>query len=176
MIACSGAKRTGGAARADGPSILDHLPNDVADELRQARQTVAVRASIDERMLLPAKERYIGAFYKAAEHALSYRDNREHHVIILSGGYGLLQADEPIGIYDAVFRPAWWPRGLVQRVLLAYAKRHDLAHVRAFVAASTAYRRVMESVSWHGSDIEDAILVSPIMRGGSYAGNWVMTE
>ena len=84
-----------------------------------------------------------------------------HSILILSGGYGLLLASEPIGRYEAVLRPAWWPNGLLQDAIAAYAVRHRLRTARSLVSASTAYRRVLDRVDWKDAGIEDALVLSP---------------
>jgi hypothetical protein len=122
--------------------------------------------AVDERLLLPASERYAGTFYKVAGPLLMRAPENGFHIVIISGGYGLVLPNEPSGNYEAVFKPSMWPRGLLQRALLSYAKRHGLVHIRAFVARSTAYRSVLDIGSWQDNGIEDAILFTPVVRGG----------
>jgi hypothetical protein len=87
-------------------------------------------------------------------------------VLIISGGYGILTLEEPIGIYDAVFNTAWWPIGLLEAAILAYAKQHSLSRVMAFLSASTSYRKLFDRVDWQASGISEAILLSPLIAGG----------
>ena len=95
----------------------------------------------------------------------------DQKILILSGGYGVVLATEPIGNYEAVFNPSWWPRGLLERVLLSYAQRKGVQVVRAFASASTSYRKVVERTDW-GSVVTDALLLMP---AGVGAGAMVKT-
>lgn len=47
--------------------------------------------------MIPAWRRYDGDFYTTAREALRKAVDRKLHVIILSGGYGVLLVNEPIG-------------------------------------------------------------------------------
>ncbi len=106
--------------------------------------------------------------YEAARADLAKAISKGLHVIILSGGYGLLLADEPIGLYEARFNPAWWPKGMLENILTVYATRHELNHVRAFASLTTSYRKVAERVNWGGAGINDAWLLAPeATRGGA---------
>ena len=87
------------------------------------------------------------------------------HLLILSGGYGVLLAREPIGLYDAILRTSWWPERVLESVLAGYARRHRLKFMRAFVSQNTAYRKVVERTDWKGAGVDDAVLLMP--DGGS---------
>lgn len=166
IIPCSGAKRGGGRLECPGPSVIDSLPQGIGDALRLARHAVAAKAAVDESELLPALQRYQGHLYQAARHELLGAVDRGFHLLILSGGYGILHACEPIGNYQAIFNRRWWPPGLLEEVLTNYLRAHHLTHVRAVVSASTSYRRLVESVNWHAAGAEDAVLLTPLIAGG----------
>jgi hypothetical protein len=104
---CSTAKEEGGYPPDAG--IQSHWP----DALLEARTAVRERASVDERLVLPAWRRYgRGQFYVQAREVLADAAERGH-IVIISGGYGLVRANEYIGDYNFIYRPAVWPVGLL---------------------------------------------------------------
>jgi hypothetical protein len=166
LIPCSGAKSSGGGQARPNRTWLDDLPTELAFDLTKAREAVAERANLDTSLLLPAYQRYVGSFYKAAGNSLAEADRNGLHVLIISGGYELVSLREPIGRYEAVFNPAWWPPGLLEQVVLSYIEKHSLKHVRAFLAATTTYRRFVQKVQWGRADVKDAVLLAPAEVGG----------
>ena len=84
---------------------------------------------------------------------------------LLSGGYGVLLAREPIGLYDAMLRTSWWPERVLESVLAGYARRHRLKCMCAFVSRTTSYRQVVERAEWKAAGVNDAVLLMP--AGGS---------
>lgn len=89
-------------------------------------------------------------------------------IVIISGGYGLLLADEPIGMYDRKFALPDWPRGLLEDCLAALGKQMGVERVLAFCARSTGYAELVRRAPWQQAGLEVA-LVSPDMggRGGA---------
>ena len=83
------------------------------------------------------------------------------HLLILSGGYGVLLAREPIGCYDAELKTSWWPDRVIECVLAGYARRHRLKCMRAFVSRTTSYRKVVERTDWKAAGLDDAVLLMP---------------
>jgi hypothetical protein len=88
------------------------------------------------------------------------------HVIIISGGYGVVVGQEPIGRYEARLNPSWWPNHLIERVLIAYAQRHRIASVRAFVSATGPYVTILKRVRWRDAGINDALVLTPEAEPG----------
>ena len=86
------------------------------------------------------------------------------HVIIISGGYGAVLAREPIGCYKARLNPSWWPNRLIERALIAYAQRHGIASVRAFVFATGPYVTILKRVRDGG--VNDALVLTPEAEPG----------
>ena len=164
VIPCSGDKAPG-AVRTVGPSVLHHLPSAIAEKLSAARLRVAPVAQVDERSTLPAWQRYSGRLYSVAPSALRDAISAGVHMLIISGGYGLVLATEPIGDYDRQFRPGDWPGGLVSRCLAAYAEHIDLASVFVIAGRSTSYAAVVRGVRWPAS-VRSAVLISPDHRNG----------
>lgn len=169
ILPCSGSKKHDGDVYTAGPSILASLPPALAGELAAARKDVARRIVIDERQVMPARQRYDGVLYRAAGHAIERMMDAGAHVLILSGGYGLVSANEPIGNYNAVLKPGWWPHNLLGRCLLAYAASHRIQSVRAFAAATSPYHRVLSNVDWSGAGVSDALLLAPRPEPGGMA-------
>jgi hypothetical protein len=90
VLTCSGRKDTGGRP----PGLDDALtwPQD----LRDGRIRVLTTARADTAHLLPSWRRYTGTFYQHGRPALGGAVAAAH-VVIISGGYGIVRADEPIG-------------------------------------------------------------------------------
>ena len=104
VIPCSGAKQAFAGRVRNGPSILDELPSHLAKRLADARIGNVDCARIDETTMVPAWQRYGGTLYQVSGPTLGKMVDDGRHVLILSGGYGVVLASEPIGIYDARFR------------------------------------------------------------------------
>jgi hypothetical protein len=162
ILACSGAKRAGDGPR-DGACITHHLSPETAARLIMARREVAVEAGVDESTLKPAWLRYSGGFYSVASSALYEATAAQGHVVILSGGYGIVLSSDPIGMYEAVFHASWWPHGLIERCLVEYAQRHGLATAVAFLAATTEYAKVVRKVPWSETPMSQVHLVTPVL-------------
>jgi hypothetical protein len=116
---------------------------------------------------MPALRRYAGTLYKALTDDVRATLEQAPHVVIISGGYGAVLANEPIGWYDARFNPAWWPHRLVPRCLAAYAKTHQLNAVVAFAGGSTPYAKVVRAAPWAECGLEKACLLTPLVQGGA---------
>jgi hypothetical protein len=144
-----------------GPSILDDLPPSLARRLAEARWQVRERAQVDETSLIPAWQRYSGSLYQAGRGAIEAAIEAGVHMIIVSGGYGLVLAAEPIGSYEAVFKASWWPGRVLEDVLLEFLRRHGLHAVRAITSATTEYARFLRQVDWRSTGLEDAWLLTP---------------
>ena len=147
-----------------GPKITQHLSDDLAGRLSDARTKVRKRADIYETTMVPAWRRYNGSLYDVARKALCKAIDKNLHVLILSGGYGILLANEPIGNYDARLDLTWWPNDLLEETIAAYVKRHRLKHMRAFIPAEVGYRpyrKVVERVDWRAAGVDDAVIFTP---------------
>lgn len=165
LVPCSKPKEGRAGPQAVSPRIGDHLPVPLEKQLDRARAVNRQRACVDERILVPAWQRYSGRFYQAARSATAEAVRRRLHLLILSGGYGVLLARERIGHYEAVLKTSWWPERVLECVLVAYARRHRLKRVRAFVSRTTKYRKVVAQTDWKAAGVEDAVLLMP--AGGS---------
>jgi len=166
IIPCSGEKRDFAIADEDGPAIAQSLPPDLAAELLEARQRAKSFVPFDERRLVPAWQRYDGALYEAGRDALARLTAAGMHVIIISGGYGAVLAQEPIGCYNTRLKPSWWPNRLIERVLIAYGQRHGIVSVRTLISATGPYITILKRVRWHEAGIDDALLLAPEAEPG----------
>jgi hypothetical protein len=85
VLCCSGGKSPDSLA-ANGPSILDYLPESLINGLREARRVVAPLAKLDESTLLPAWRRYSDQFYQASAQVIGRAVRQRVNVVIISGG------------------------------------------------------------------------------------------
>jgi hypothetical protein len=167
VLSCSSDKRRGGSRELKGDTVFDLLPASLADRLTEARQELRKSVVIDDSLLLPAWQRYVGHFYKAAGDSVRQTLADGVTVLIISGGYGIVVGQEPIGHYDHEFSLADWPPGLLEECLLAVMASVDASRLLAFCARTRPYARLVRKVSW-GSKGVDARLVAPELfgRGG----------
>ncbi|WP_261808282.1 hypothetical protein [Nonomuraea sp. C10] len=159
VIPCSKRKRDGGEAWSGRASQWPAA-------LVSARERNREAARLDERYVLPAWRRYSGEFYTAAQDALTSAVTENAPLVILSGGYGLLRADEPIGSYNKIMHLADWPRGLLEDLLIAEARHARVPTVMAFAAASTDYARLLRRVPWQRAGLTGFLVtVTGIAQG-----------
>jgi hypothetical protein len=115
---------------------------------------------------MPAWRRYTGGFYAAAGQVLGQALASGAHILIISGGYGILRADEPVGTYDKKFRLSDWPAGLLSELLVDEAASLSVDAVVAFTGASTDYARLVRQTPWNRSGVANALLVTIAATGG----------
>lgn len=144
--------------------MLDVLPAALSERLRDARKEVASLAAIDERLVLPAWQRYTGYFYAAAGERWTRAVQEGVPMVILSGGYGLLLPTEPIGVYRRRLSLRDWPPGFLGECLLALASELKVGDVVAFCSASTDYAKLLRRTHWSDAGIA-AHLGSPDPQG-----------
>jgi hypothetical protein len=167
LIPCSGSKRSGGSSARGCAPLTDDLPLSLAERLVSARRAVLAKAELDDHQLMPALQRYQGMLYSRAGQALQGAVDAGLHVLIISGGYGVIKACEPIGYYSTRLVLSAWPHGTLEEVLLGYARRHGLKSVRAFVSQTTDYCRLISRTRWHDAGIHDAAIVAPEAARGA---------
>jgi hypothetical protein len=152
VLTCSSRKERGGQP----PYPADDLA--WPEDLQNARRRVLATAQADTAHVLPAWRRYTGAFYQHARPALADAV-AAGHVVIISGGYGIVRGDEPIGWYDKVLQLADWPAGLLESTLISEAQRCGAQTVVAFASATTDYAKLLRRTRWQQAGI-DARLVT----------------
>jgi hypothetical protein len=160
VLPCSKAKQLGGIEM----SATSSSP--WSPELLAAREHLSERAQLDKRLVMPAWHRYTGGFYKATEKSLSDAVFASANIAILSGGYGVVRANEEIGWYERALKKSEWPRGLIEDELISEAKRVGAKHVVAFAARTSSYAQIITSTRWKQAGIERAVLVTSQRRGG----------
>jgi hypothetical protein len=165
VIPCSGDKTRGGHPNAQ-PTPSASWP----EQLSIARAHVGTQAHVDERKVMPAWRRYNGRFYQEARRELDAAVAAGVPVVILSGGYGLLRADEPIGTYNKMLKRSDWPPGLLESLLVDEVARVRPEAVIAFTAATTDYAKLIRGAPWRqrGVDAVFHITISGV-GGGAMA-------
>ncbi len=154
VIPCSKSKRAGGIAGTTATAPV---------ELEVARRRVLDRTDCrtDESGLMSAWQRYTGGFYAAAAPSIQ-AIALNGRLVLLSGGYGLVDGMDLIGNYDRMMKSRDWPAGLLERSLANRAAQAGL-DVVAFVAVTTDYATVVRRTKWRLPAGRSAHLVS--MRG-----------
>ena len=160
VLTCSGRKERGG--RPPGPADPQAWPQD----LREARTRVLATAHADTAYLLPAWRRYTGTFYQHAGPALA-EAVAAGRVVIISGGYGIARADEPIGWYDKVLQLNDWPAGLLESALISEAQRCSAQTVVAFASTSTGYSQLLRRTPWRQAGIDARLVTINGVTGGA---------
>jgi hypothetical protein len=160
VIACSASKARGGQ-----PPVPGTGP-DWPPALRTARAKVLAVASADTSMVLPAWRRYEGRFYQAAGSALA-QASATGNVVIISGGYGVVCADELIGCYDKELRLADWPPRLLESVLISQARRTGSHTVVAFVSRTTEYARLVRRTPWRDAGLSTCLVTITGVTSGA---------
>jgi hypothetical protein len=164
VIPCSGWKVRGGSSGPGARPVVDLLPDHLAQQLVDARRRLAAAAKLDESLLLPASERYNGWLYQAAEGALQSATKRNRPVIIISGGYGLVMADDLIGWYDRRFSLRDWPRGLLEDCLVELVRVCGAQRVLALCARTTDYAELVRRIRWKRTGLQASL--STVDMGG----------
>jgi hypothetical protein len=153
IIPCSGAKRPG-SKPTNALSILSALDPVRAVALAKARAALRENASVDEGTIMPAYLRYYGQLYKHAATFIGRAVDSGKRVLIVSGGYGLLLADEPIGTYEKWFTLSDWPGDLLEECILDYAHHEGIRFVIAVMSSTTDYAKLIRRVNWRRAGLE----------------------
>jgi hypothetical protein len=152
IVPCSKSKAPGGSTR----SLVDPItPWPTA--LRAARDRLRVAAEVTQEVL-PAVDRYTGNFWQHAG-ACAQDAADSGRLLVLSGGYGVLDGREPIGDYERVLDLADWPQGLLEG-LIADRARQVGGDVVCFAARTTEYARLLARVPWDLPPGRRALLVT----------------
>jgi hypothetical protein len=160
VIPCSKSKRAGGST-----PRMEVAPWPAT--LLTAREGNRQAAGMDERQLMLAWRRYSGGFYTAAEASLRNAVSDSTPLIILSGGYGLLHAKEPIGDYNKIMRLADWPTGLLEGLLVAEARNRNVSDVVVFAATSSDYAKLARRVPWRRAGLSAFLVTIKGVSGGA---------
>ncbi|MGW5700754.1 hypothetical protein [Amycolatopsis japonica] len=153
VLGPSKAKNRGGQAGETGTAW--------PEPMLRARAGILARSKVENGGLRPAWLRYSGNFYRNVGGALG-EAAENGRTLILSGGYGILRADEPISYYDRKLRLSDWPPGVLEDAVLGEARRIGATQAVTFVSASADYAKLARRIPW---DIE-ALLVTIEFHGG----------
>lgn len=154
VVPCSASKRKGGRRGQPAPAPAD---------LVAARRDVLEHpdSHTDDSLVMPAWQRYDGYLYRAARPALSDPAATDR-LLILSGGYGVLEGRDPIGNYNRMMRSSDWPRGLLEQLVADRAAQSRL-DVVAFAGSTTDYAKLLRRARWQLPEGRAAQLVT--LRG-----------
>jgi len=159
VLPCSATKLRGGQPPESSAAAWPRV-------LLQAREDVLRNAALDDSRMLPAWRRYAGRLYRYADEALA-EAVAAGHVVIISGGYGLVRADELIGSYDKVLSLCDWSRGLLETLLADEACRTPARTVVAFASASQNYARLVRQVRWRDAGVTALLVTITGVAGGA---------
>ena len=154
VLPCSKAKRLGGTTKAAVTAPM------WAPELLLARENLADLIQLDDHLVTPAWQRYTGGFYKAAGTSIGLAVSSGAHIAILSGGYGVVRADEEIGWYEKALKKGEWRRGLLEESLISEAVRVGAKEVVAFAARTSDYAKIIKNTRWRKAGIQRAVLIT----------------
>ncbi|WP_204052729.1 hypothetical protein [Microbispora siamensis] len=160
VIPCSAGKSRGGEPSSGATSCS------WPEALLAARARLRLTAQVDEVLLLPAWRRYEGFFYRAAGSSLQQAVLSGVHVLILSGGYGVVRAKEAIGYYEKVLNRRDWPPGLLESLLVEEASRLDVDAVVAFTPARGHYAAVVRCAPWRERGVSPVFHVTMVGHSG----------
>ncbi|WP_181776897.1 YaaA family protein [Amycolatopsis pittospori] len=159
ILGCSKGKARGGDSPAEAGAVWP-------EALLRARTDVLARSKVDGGGLRPAWRRYNGHFYRNVGGALG-EAVENGRTLILSGGYGILRADEPIAYYDRKLRLSDWPPGVLEHAIIDQARRLDAAQVVTFVSASADYAKLIRRVPWGETEISAVLVTIDFHDGGA---------
>ncbi|MGV0005442.1 MAG: hypothetical protein ACNYPG_02245, partial [Candidatus Porifericomitaceae bacterium WSBS_2022_MAG_OTU9] len=123
VLPCSG-RKDNNPTRHKGTAIGEFLPDSLHKELARQRKRNATRVQLGKKEnTAMAVDRYDGLLYRIARTAIRSLMDKKAHVLILSGGYGLVTATEAISMYNHKFTASMWKHKIVERCLASYAKK-----------------------------------------------------
>ncbi|OXM50506.1 hypothetical protein [Amycolatopsis alba] len=136
------------------------------EPMLRARADVLAKSKVDSGGLRPAWLRYSGNFYRNVGDALG--DAAGHgRLLLLSGGYGILRADEPISCYDRKLRLGDWPPGVLEDTVIEEARRIGATNVVTFVSASADYAKLVRRIPWGSTEIGGVLVTIDFHGGGA---------
>ncbi len=207
LIPCSKTKEGNGLKVERPIEIISFLGQGATVLLKQARQDVLQipNVTFDETSrLVPAIVLYSGTLYKVEGflNAIGNALATGLHILIISGGYGLLRAEEPIHKYEAYLGRSdgklrsFWKR-ILPGIVADYAERNKIKNV--FITGSKPYSDVLGTEGWtigrtvrwyipHASEGESPYIAVPkkcgeairdllngLMSGRELDGRWTLT-
>ncbi|MFC3450478.1 hypothetical protein [Amycolatopsis speibonae] len=159
ILGPSKAKIRGGDASGEAGAVWP-------ERMLRARANVLAKSKVDSGGLRPAWLRYNGNFYRNVGGALK-EAAESGRLLILSGGYGILRADEPISYYDRKLRLDDWPSGVLEDAVIEEARRIGATKVITFVSASADYAKLVRRIPWSSTEIEGVLATIDFHGGGA---------
>lgn len=159
ILPCSGAKQPG-SVPGNGQVITSILDAARSAALTAARAALRQEAEVDERTLTPAYLRYSGKLYEHGSGSIELALTAGIPLLIVSGGYGVVLANEPIGTYEKTFVLSDWPAGLLESCVLYYARHVGARSVIAVMSKSSGYAKLIKRIDWRAAGIT-ATLITP---------------
>ena len=108
---------------------------------------------------MPAWQRYNGHLYRTVGPDLLADLAASERLVILSGGYGVLDGRDLIGHYERLMKTRDWPTGLLERAVAMRAAASGL-DVVAFAGTTTAYAKVLRRAPWKLPEGRTALIVT----------------
>ena len=162
ILQCSKGKALGGMP------LSAPLTSPWPDELEEVRRRVAADAQLDTSRLMPAWKRYTGTFYETCRPTLTRAITADANIVIISGGYGVVTAREPIGWYEKKMKLSdWQPDGVLERSLLEWAHNTHAESVIAFVSTSGDYALLIRRTAWESLGVPTYLVTARVTGGGA---------
>jgi hypothetical protein len=103
VLTCCSTKLSGGESNSESG------PQTWPVKLLDARAHVRLISKIKSERMMPAWQRYNGFFYQPAASALKDAVSNGAHIVMISGGYGVVRAEEIICDYEKELSRSDWP-------------------------------------------------------------------
>ncbi|NVM56358.1 MAG: hypothetical protein HWN66_21855, partial [Candidatus Helarchaeota archaeon] len=131
--------------------VIDYIVN-TKDYLLNSRKEIEPNSYIDKNSgLIAALDRYNGSLYGVDSFRESVRDvyfRKDIHILIMSGAYGILTPSERIHYYRKLINAKYWKDHRLPAVIEEYIKKNKITHIYGFFARTSAYIKIMKSISW----------------------------
>jgi len=165
IIPCSRSKELGSFEGGDY-SISKVLSNETANRLqilREKKRELLIReGNFKSAIQFPAYRGYTGSLYSNSKEAIQSTVLTGGHILIISGAYGLVMAQETICRYQSGFSREDWlidGRDVLSDAVLEYCQHHKVQHVR-IVVTEGPYENFAKAVEWNKGNFETVILFS----------------
>jgi hypothetical protein len=159
IFPCSAAKEGSPLIRPiPSARIMDFLGRKAAHDLESARESVFRDKRTDDIWIearshpMPGLTLYSGNQYLVPHFKDRVIDaiGSGVHCLIISGGYGLIRAEEPIHKYGAEITQTrkYW-KDVISEVLADYIRRNEIG--RVFIGSSSSYVGILKRKGWSGN-------------------------
>ena len=129
--------------------VIDYIVN-TKDYLLNGRK--GMESYIDKNSgLIAALDRYNGFLYSVDNFRESLREiyfRKDIHILIMSGAYGILTPSEKIHYYRKLMNAKYWKKHCLTKIIEEYIDRNKITNIYGFFARTSAYIKIMKSISW----------------------------